>query len=153
MACLEDVNEIHPISCIILEMCFLTNFPFWWFVHLCECVLMSTMILLLSISIFISVSVCLICWDVPILGASVSSVAQSRPTFCDPMNRSMPRLPVHHQLPELTQTNAHRVGDTIQSSHPLSFPSPSALNPSQNQRLFQWVSSSNEMAKVLEFQL
>ena len=84
---------------------------------------------------------------------SVSSVAQSCPTLCDPMNRSTPGLPVHHQHPEFTQTHAHRVGDAIQPSHPLSSPSPPAPNPSQHQGLFQWVSSSNQVAKVLEFQL
>ena len=82
-----------------------------------------------------------------------SSVAQSCPTLCDPMNRSMPSLPVHHQLPEFTQTHAHWVDDAIQPSHPLSPPSPPALNPSQHQGLFQWVNSSHEVAKVLEFQL
>ena len=69
------------------------------------------------------------------------------------MNRSMPDLPVHHQLPEFTQTHAHQVGDAIQPSHPLSSPSPPAPNPSQHQGLFQWVSSSHQVAKVLEFQL
>ena len=58
-----------------------------------------------------------------------SSVAQSCPTLCNPMNRSMPGLPVHHQLPEFTQTHIHRVGDVIQPSHPLSSPSPPAPNP------------------------
>ena len=66
-----------------------------------------------------------------------SSVTQSCPTFCDPMNRSTPGLPVHHQLPEFTQTHVHRVGDAIQPSHPLSSPFPPALNPSQHQSLFQ----------------
>ena len=66
-----------------------------------------------------------------------SSVAQSCPTLCDPMNRSTPGLPVHHQLLEFTQTHVHRVGDAIQPSHPLSSPSPPALNPSQHQSLFQ----------------
>ena len=66
-----------------------------------------------------------------------SSVAQSCPTLCDPMNRSTPGLPVHHQLPEFTQTQVHRVSDAIQLSHPLSSPSPPALNPSQHQSLFQ----------------
>ena len=61
-----------------------------------------------------------------------SSVAQSCPTFCDPMNRSTPGLPVHHQLPEFTQTHVHRVGDVIQPSHPLLSPSSPALNLSQN---------------------
>ena len=81
-----------------------------------------------------------------------SSVTQSCLTLCDPMNRSMPGLPVHHQLPEFTQTHVHRVGDAIQPSHPLSSPSPPAPNPSQHQTLFQWVNSSHEVVKVLEFQ-
>ena len=65
-----------------------------------------------------------------------SSVAQSCPTLCDPMNHSMPGLPVYHQLPEFTQTHVHRVGDAIQPSHPLSSPSSPAPNPSQHQGLF-----------------
>ena len=69
--------------------------------------------------------------------AQFSSVAQSCPTLCDPMNRSTPGLPVHHQLPEFTQTHAHRVGDAIQPSHLLLSPSPPAPNPSQHQGLFQ----------------
>ena len=69
------------------------------------------------------------------------------------MNRSTPGLPVHHQLPEFTQTHVHRVGDAIQPSHPLSSPSPPAPNLSQHQSLFQGVNSSHEVAKVLEFQL
>ena len=82
-----------------------------------------------------------------------SSVAQSCPTLCDPMNCRTPGLPVHHQLPEFTQTHVHQIGDAIQPSHPLSSPSPPAPNPSQHQSLFQWVNSSHEVAKVLEFQL
>ena len=82
-----------------------------------------------------------------------SSVAQSCPTLCDPMNHSTPDLPVHDKLLEFTQTHAHRVGDAIQPSHPLSSPPPPAPNPSQHQGLFQWISSSHDMAKVLEFQL
>ena len=82
-----------------------------------------------------------------------SSVTQSCPTLCNPMNRSTPGLPVHYHLPEFTQTHMHWVGDAIQPSHPLSSPIPPAPNPSQHQGLFQWVSSSNEVAKVLEFQL
>ena len=66
-----------------------------------------------------------------------SSVAQSCPTLCDPMNCSTPGLPVHHQLPELTQTHVHQVGDAIQPSHPLLSPSPPAPNPSQCQSLCQ----------------
>ena len=82
-----------------------------------------------------------------------SSVAQSCLTLCNPINRSTPGLPVHHQLLELTQTHIHRVGDAIQPPHPLSSPSPPAPNPSQHQSLFQWVNSSHQVAKVLEFQL
>ena len=78
--------------------------------------------------------------------------AQSCPclTICDPMDCSTPGLPVHHQFPKFTQTPAHRVGDAIQPSHPLSSPSPPALNHSQHQGLFQEVSSSHQVAKVLE---
>ena len=83
----------------------------------------------------------------------IRSVVQSCPTLCDPMNRSTPDLPVHHQLPEFTQTHIHRVSDAIQPFHPLSSPSPLAPNPSQHQSLFQRVNSSHEVAKVLEFQL
>ena len=82
-----------------------------------------------------------------------SSVTQSCPTLCNPMNHSTPGLPVHHQLPEFTQTHVHWVSDAIQPSHPLSSPSPPASNPSQHQGFFQWVNSSHEVAKVLEFQL
>ena len=82
-----------------------------------------------------------------------SSVSQLRPTPCDPMNHSTPGLPVHHQLPEFTETHVHWVGDAIQPSHPLSSPSPPTPNPSQHQGLFQWVNSLHEVAKVLEFQL
>ena len=83
----------------------------------------------------------------------ISSVAQSCQTLCDPMGCSTPGLPVHHQLPELTQTHVCWVDDAIQSCHPLLFPSLPAFNYSQHQGLFQWVSSSHQMAKVLEFQL
>ena len=82
----------------------------------------------------------------------LSSVTQSCPSLWDPKNRSMPGLPVHHQLPEFTQTHVHRVGDAIQPSHPLLSTSPPAPNPSQHQSLFQWINSAHEVAKVLEFQ-
>ena len=68
---------------------------------------------------------------------SVQFNTQSCPTLCNPMNRSTPGLPVHHQLPEFTETHVHRVSDAIQPSHPLSSPSPPAPNPSQHQSLFQ----------------
>ena len=80
-------------------------------------------------------------------------VAQSCPTLCDPMGHSMPGFPVYHQLLEFTQTHVHWVGDAIQPSHPLLSPSPPTINLSQHEGLFKWVSSSHEVAKVLEFQL
>ena len=83
-----------------------------------------------------------ITFSASLVSQSISSVAQSCPTF-----------PVVHQLPELTQTHVHRVGDTIQPSPPLSSPSPPAFNLSQDQGFFKWVSSSHQVAKVLEFQL
>ena len=88
-----------------------------------------------------------------IVSVQFSSVTQSYLILCDSMNRSTPGLPVHHQLPESIQTNVHWVGDAIQPSHPLSSPSPPALNLSQHQCLSKWVSSSHQVAKVLEFQL
>ena len=80
-----------------------------------------------------------------------SSVTQSCSTLCDPVNCSTPGLPVHHHLPELTQTHVHRVSDAIQPSHPLSSPSPPAPNPSQHQSLFQRVGSSHQVAKYWSF--
>ena len=82
-----------------------------------------------------------------------SSVAQSCATLCDLMDCSTPGVPVHHQLPELTQTHIHRVSDAIQPSHPLSSLSPPTFNHSQHLGLFQWVSSLHQVVKVLEFQL
>jgi len=83
----------------------------------------------------------------------IRSVARLCLTLCDHMNRSTPGLPVHHQLPEFTETHVQGVSDAIQPSHPLSFPSPFAPNPSQHQSLFQCVNSLHEATKVLEFQV
>ena len=80
-----------------------------------------------------------------------SSVTQSCPTLCDPKNHSTPGLPAHHQLPESTQSPVHWVSDVIQPSHPLSSPSPPALNLSQHQALFKWVSSLHQVAKYWSF--
>ena len=85
-----------------------------------------------------------------------SSVAQSCPTLCDPMNRSTPGLPVHQQLPEFTQTHVHRVGDAIPPSHTLSSPSPPAPNPSPNQsfpmsQLFAWGGQSTGVSALASF--
>ena len=82
-----------------------------------------------------------------------SSVAQSCLTLCDPMNHNTTGLPVHHKLLESIQTHVHWVGDAIQPFHPLSFPSPLALNLSQEQGIFKWVSSSHQVAKYWSVQL
>ena len=100
---------------------------------------------------YLAIDVANIAWV--IICIHFSSVAQSCPTLCDLMDCSTPGLPVHHQLPELAQSYVHRVGDAIQPSHPLSSPSPPAFNLSQHQGLFQWVSSSHQVTKVLELQL
>ena len=94
--------------------------------------------------------VCSLWADTPRWDNLVQSLSCDR--LCDPMDCGTPGLPVHHQLPESTQTHVHWVGDAIEPSHPLS-PSPPALNLSQHQSLFKWVSSSYQVAKVLEFQL
>ena len=83
--------------------------------------------------------------------AQFSSVPQSCPTLCDSMDFSMTGLPVHHQLLEFTQTHVHWVSNAIQPSHPLSSPSPPSLNLSLHQGLFQWVSSSHQVAKYWSF--
>ena len=85
------------------------------------------------------------------LSSTISSVTQSCPTLCDPMDCGMPGFSVHHHFPEPTQTHVHIISDAIQPSHPLSFPSPPTFNLSQHQGLFKWVSSSHLVAKVLEF--
>ena len=81
------------------------------------------------------------------------SVAQLCPIHGEPMDYSTPGFPVHHQSPELTQTHVHQAGDAIQPSHPLSYLSPPTFNLSKHQGLFKWVSSSYQVAIVLEFQL
>ena len=90
------------------------------------------------------------CWTTRVVCSC--SVAQSCLTLCDPVDCSTPGFPVHHQLPELAQTCVHWVSDAIQRPHPLLSPSPPALNLSQPQGLFQWVSSSHQVAKVLDGQ-
>ena len=95
----------------------------------------------------------LVCKSINSQSVDNSSVAQLCPTFCDPMDCSMPGFPVHRQLSEFTQIHVHRVSDAIQPSHPLPSPSPPAFNLSQHQGLFQWVGSSHQVATVLELQL
>ena len=92
-------------------------------------------------------------WRWWLLNNQFSSVSQSCPTLCDPMDCSMPGLPGHHQLLELTQTHVHWISDAIQPSYPLSSPSLPTFNLSQHQGLYQWVSSSQQVAKILQFQL
>ena len=87
------------------------------------------------------------------INITFSSVAQSCLTLCDPMNHSMPGLPVHHQLPKFTQTHVQWVGDVIQPSHLLSSPSPPTLNLSQHQGLFQWVNSSHQKCWSFSFNI
>ena len=94
-----------------------------------------------------------VCLSISSVSQLVSSVVQSCLTLCHPMDCSTPGLPVHHQLPEFTQTHVYWVGDAIQPFHPLSSPSPPAFNLSQHQGLFKWVNSSHQVAKVLEFRL
>ena len=121
--------NIYVCVCV----CVCVNIPYWcfsfWFTSFC--IIGSSFILLIQFS----------------------SVAQSCPTLCDPMNHSTPGLPVHRQLQEFPQTHVHQIGDAIQPSHPRSCPSPPASNPCQHQSLFQWVNSLHEVAKVLKFQL
>ena len=93
------------------------------------------------------------CGHLVVSSVQFSSVRQSCLTLCDPMDYSMPGLPVHHQLPEFIQTHVHWVGDAIQPSHPLSASSLLTFNLSQHQGLFKWVSSLHQVAKVLECQL
>ena len=98
-------------------------------------------------------------WPLPpqLISVQFSSVAQSCPTLCDPMDCSRPGFPVHHQLPELAQTHVHWVSNAIQPSNALLSPSPPAFNLSQHQGLFQWVSGQSighpQVVKVLELQL
>ena len=105
----------------------------------------------IKITFRLQFGLCSLCCTVHPWVSSVqfSSLAQSCPTLCDPMNRSTPGLPVHHQLLEFTQTHVHRVADAIQPSHPRLSPSPPAPNPSQHQSVFQWVNSS--VFSVLQF--
>ena len=82
-----------------------------------------------------------------------SLIIQLCPILCDPMDCSMPLFPIHHKLPEPTQTYVHQISDPIKLSHGLLSPSPTAFNLSQHQALFQWVGSLHQVAKLLEFQL
>ena len=96
--------------------------------------------------------IAILIYNVALIFSSVQSL-KSCPTLCHPMDWSTAVFPVHHQMPEPAQTHVHQVGNAIQMSHPLLSPSPPTFNLSQHQGLFKWVSSSHQVAKVLEFQL
>ena len=139
----NDLSTFSPAACLgITSCCFMVGKHCTVYMYPIVCI--NSAVLLQSV------------WF-PVLAIvpsdQFSSVPQSCPTLWEPMNCSTPGLHVHHQLPEFTQTHVHRVRDTIQRSHSLSSPSPPAPNPSQHQSLFQWVNTSHEVAKVLEFQL
>ena len=111
-----------------------TKFEFWWWKEFCSWMMV------------------MVAQPCECASAQLSrSVAQSCPTLCDPMNCNTSGLPLHHQLPEFTQTHVHWVGDAIQPSHPLSSPSPPAFNLSQHQGLFLWVRSLQQVAKNWSF--
>ena len=92
-------------------------------------------------------------WTFSLCPCRSSGHSLSHVWLFDPMDWSTPGFPLYHQLPELPQTHAHQVSDAIQPSHPLSSPSPPAFNLSQPRGLFQWVSSSHQVTKLLELQL
>ena len=126
----------HPVSCIEpgLAIRFIydiihVSMPFSQIITLSPSPTESKRLFYISVSLLLSRMQAFI--------VRFSSVAQSCPTLCNPRNRSTPGLPGHHQPPEFTQTQVHRVSDAIQPSHPLSSPFPSAPNPSQHQSLFQ----------------
>ena len=150
------------IPCIYLRMLYFI-YSFLSFVLLT--LLYQTLFILSSLmphfnSLFFFEKLLILEFQIPFMLVSVyvvllqfSSVAQSCLTLCDPMNCSTPGLPVHHQLPEFTQTRVHWVSGAIQPSHPLSSPSPPAFNLFQHQGLFKWVSSLHQVVKIFEFQL
>ena len=129
--CIPGINQsdhgVWIFKCVAV-FCSLTFC--WGFLHLCSSVILSS-----------------------ISSISISSVTQLCLTLCNTMDCSMPGFSVHYQLPELTQTHVHWVDDAIQPFHPLLSPSPPAFDLSQHQGVFQWVSSSHQVAKVLAFQI
>ena len=130
-------KEVFKILAYLLNLhssdsnCLCFGESFYEFLSVCLSVLRSSCLVYYHVFMKILNKAQLTC------SVQFSSVAQSCPTLCDPMNRSTPGLLVHHQLPEFTQTHIHRVSDAIQPTHPLPFPSPPATNHSQQQSLFQ----------------
>ena len=137
----------------ILSYLLIIQYIFWFWLELITVIFMAFIVFEYSLILILDLKFSRCHTNGCIHIVQFSSAAQSYPILCDPMNCSTPGLPVHHQLPEFTQTYVHWVHAAIQPSHPWSSPSPPAPNPSQHQSLFQWVNSSHEGAKVLEFQL
>ena len=148
----NHLADLYNCSPIVINLASMICYPFTLFFswgillyhyhHTCH---------ILTVNNFTNYSTVLLCHSFCLI--QFSSVAQSSPILCEPMDCSTPGFPIHHQLPELAQTHVNQVSDAIQPSHPLSCLSPPAFNISQHQGLFQWVSSSHQVAKVLEFQL
>ena len=137
--------------CWQMFIAFSYRFFFLYFGDICYCFFFHYVLLIWDLHIFFLSSYMYI--YIYIYISSSNSVTQLCPPLCNPMNCSTSVLPIHHQLLDSTQTHAHWVGDAIQPSHPLLSPSPPALNLSQHEGLFRWVSSFHQVAKILEFQL
>ena len=140
-------------SFTVSSLCFLTDFLSGWSALWWKRVLKTPLLLCYCWFLLLWLLVFALYIEVLLFSVQFSSGTKLCPTLCHPMNHSTPGLPVHHQLPESTQTHVHCVDDAIQPSHPLASPSPPARNLSQHQGLFKWVSSSHPVAKALEFQL
>ena len=135
----HDICEIHSYCCLLLYSILsslLYSIPLYKYIIYLPILLLTGIWMIYSFRIL---------WINPFR----SDQSLSRVRLCNPMNCSTLGLPVHHQLPEFTETHIHWVSDATQPSHPLSSPSPLAPNPSQHQSLFQWVNSSHDVAKVL----
>ena len=143
LSSLEEFSQApcHPFFFFPFLSFFLSFFPFGLF----HVDILTLQHIILSKYIYICTCQCV--FIIPSFLSSVQSIVS------DPMNHSIPGLPIHHQFLEFTQTHVHRVSDAIQPCHPLLSPSPPAPNPSPHQSLFQWVNSSQKVAKVLKFQL
>ena len=138
---------VYVCICMYIYIC---GCVIYVYIYIWGCVICMYMYVYVCIYICMYVCICIphIQWNI-----QFNSVSQLCPILCDPMDCSTPGFSVHHQLLELAQTHVHGVGDAIQSSHPLSSPSPPAFSLAQHQGLFQWVSSSHQVAKLLELQL
>ena len=141
---LEEFSQAPHHLFFLFFLCLFSIF-FFFVVVLFHVDILTLQHIILSKYIYICTCQCV--FIIPSFLSSVQSIVS------DPMNHSIPGLPIHHQFLEFTQTHVHRVSDAIQPCHPLLSPSPPAPNPSPHQSLFQWVNSSQKVAKVLKFQL